>query len=398
MPGKPKVLMMCPDLPFPIRAGGQMRMASICEALAECCTLHIACISQDIPEVTRVWAKGLRITMEHFQGAPPSDGLPWYRHAQMVMTRNNLRYDRTEKLFFDDVLGRLMPDMVWLETPYLLRYALEWMDEMPIVVDYWGTSEGAKRLFRNSHGLKKIKEWLKWWVASGSERRYTKMLHDIACVSKLDAQYFLSLAPQCRIWPIPIGIAMKSTGPIEQGDREEPLSMIVTGDLSYLPNVDAVLFFAERIFPRIQKELPEAVFRIVGRTPSPSILGLKGRPGIEILGFVPDLAKEIGRCAIYVLPMRLGSGIRSKLFDVFPLAKAIVTTSIGAEGLELRHEENCLIADEETDFAQCCIRLLTDEGSRVKLGSGAKRLATDVYRQEKINALVKATVNAVMGG
>jgi hypothetical protein len=224
------------------------------------------------------------------------------------------------------------------------------------------------------------------------------MLHHIACVSKLDAQYFLSLTPQCRIWPIPIGIAVKSTGPIEQGAREEPLSMIITGDLSYPPNVDAVLFFAERIFPRIQKEMAEAVFRIVGRTPSPSILGLKGRPGIEILGFVPDLAREIGRCAIYVLPMRLGSGIRSKLFDVFPLAKAIVTTSIGAEGLELRHGENCLIADEEMDFAQCCVSLLRDEGQRITLGNGARRLATDVYRQERINALVKATVNAVTRG
>jgi glycosyltransferase involved in cell wall biosynthesis len=394
--GKPKVLMMCPDLPFPIRAGGQMRMASICEALAGCCNLHIACISSDIPESTRAWAKGLGITVEHYQDPAPDDVPSWYRYARIVMTRNNLRHNPREQLFFDNVFGRIMPDMVWLETPYLLRYVLKWMDKTPVVVDYWGTSEGAKRLFHQSLGLRKIKEWLRWWVGSGCERRHARLLQNIACVSKLDAQYFLSIAPQNRIWPIPIGIAENSTCSIEQPYPEDPLSMILTGDLSYQPNVDATLFFADHIFPRIQSELPKAVFRIVGRNPSPSILELKGRPGIEIIGFVPDLANEICRCAIYVLPMRLGSGIRSKLFDVFPLAKAIVTTSIGAEGLELQHGENCLISDEEMDFAQSCINLLKDEGKRIELGNGAKRLATDVYSQEKINRLVKETVNAVM--
>ncbi len=389
--------MMCPDLPFPIRAGGQMRMASICEAMAGCCDLHIACISSNIPDVTRLWAKELGITVEHYQDAAPDDVPSWYRYARIVMTRNNLRYNPREQLFFDNVLGRIMPDMVWLETPYLLRYVLKWMDKIAVVVDYWGTSEGAKRLFEHSHGLKKIKEWLRWWAASRSEHRYTRILNDLACVSALDAQYFQSLAPRCRIWPIPIGIAEKSIYSIEQPYPEDPLSMILTGDLSYPPNIDAALFFAGRIFPRVQNELPNAVFRIVGRNPSPSIMELKGRPGIEILGFVPDLAKEICRCAIYILPMRLGSGIRSKLFDVFPLAKAIVTTSIGAEGLELLHGENCLIADEEMEFAQSCINLLKDEGKRIELGNGAKRLAMDVYSQEKINALVKETVNAVLG-
>jgi glycosyltransferase involved in cell wall biosynthesis len=395
--GNPKVLMMCPDLPFPIRAGGQMRMASICEALSGCCDLHIACISSEVPESTRAWAKGLGATVEHFQDPLPGNDSSWYRHVWTIITRNNLRYNPREQLFFDDVFGRMMPDMAWLETPYLLRYVLKWVNRMPVVVDYWGTSEGAKRLFHHSHGLIKIKEWLKWWAASGSERRYTRILDDLVCVSKLDAQYFQSLARRCRIWPIPIGIAEKSTCSIEQPYPEDPLSMILTGDLSYPPNIDAALFFADRIFPRIKKKLPEAIFRIVGRNPSLSILELKGRPGIEILGFVPDLAKEICRCAIYVLPMRLGSGIRSKLFDVFPLAKAIVTTSIGAEGLELQDGENCLIADEEMDFAQSCINLLKDEGKRIELGNGAKRLALDIYSQEKINGLVKETVNAVMG-
>ena len=174
--------------------------------------------------------------------------------------------------------------------------------------------------------------------------------------------------------------------------------MIFTGDLSYRPNVDAAVFFADRILTGIREELPGAVFRVVGRNPSPSVLALKQQPGIDIVGFVPDLAAEVMRSTIYVLPMRLGSGIRSKLFDVFPLAKGIVTTTIGAEGLELIHDRNCLIADEATDFARSCIRLLSDDEKRKKLGNEAGRLASEVYTQENIDKLVNEAVKTILAG
>ncbi|MBU2578109.1 glycosyltransferase family 4 protein [Patescibacteria group bacterium] len=395
----PKILSLSPDLPFPIVAGGQMRMASLCEGLSKCCRLHIACIAPAIPEATLDWAKELNVTIESFRHTDFSNLQLLYQRINMIITRNNLKHHRRAQHFFNDVFNHTAPDIVWLETPYLIRYTLEWMKKIPIVVDYWGTSEGAKRIFMNTSGIKRIKTWFIWWTAYGGELRYSKRLKEIVCVSRLDAEYFQRIAPHCRTWPIPNGIIKQyqKNGAVPlHTEHEQNMTMIFTGDLSYLPNIDAALFFADRIFPRIKKELPEVVFRMVGRNPSQAILRLKGTSGMEVLGFVPDLSTEILRSSIYVLPMRLGSGIRSKLFDVFPLAKAIVTTSIGAEGLELHHGENCLIADEEMDFAQCCIHLLKDEGKRVKLGNEAKRLATDVYTQENINLLIKEVVAEVM--
>lgn len=394
----PKILAMCPDLPYPIVAGGQMRMASICEALSKCSRLHMACIAPSLPEPTREWARALAITIEHVQEAP--GGSPsWCRHALAVAARDNLRYASKEKHDFDRVFRQVTPDLIWLETPYLLRYVLDRIHRTPVAVDYWGTSEGAKRLFRHSTGIPKIKEGLKWWAASGSERRYARKVRDIVCVSNLDALYFKKIAPLSRTWPIPNGI-VKPAVPDKHtvSDQERPLSMIFTGDLSYRPNVDAAVFFADRILPMIREELPGAVFRVVGRNPSPSVLTLKQQPGIDIVGFVPDLAEEVTRSTIYVLPMRLGSGIRSKLFDVFPLAKGIVTTTIGAEGLELRHDRNCLIADEAPDFARSCIRLLNDDEKRKKLGNEAGRLASEVYTQENIDKLVNEAVKTILAG
>jgi glycosyltransferase involved in cell wall biosynthesis len=395
----PKVLLMCPDIPFPIVAGGQMRMASICEGLSKCCHLHIACIAPDVPGATLAWAKESDITIENFRHTDFSNLQLWYQRIIMVMTRNNLQHHRREQHFFNDVFNRTAPELVWLETPYLIRYTLEWMKKTPVVVDYWGTSEGAKRIFMSTSGVKKIEKWFIWWTAYGGELRYSKRLKDIASVSRLDADYFQRISPQCRTWPIPIGIIrrhQKNNGELFQSEPGQNM-MIFTGDLSYLPNIDAAEHFVRRIFPLIRREIPDAVFRIVGRNPEQKVQALKSIPGVEICADVPDLSEEISLSSIYVLPMRLGSGIRSKLFDVFPLSKAIVTTSIGAEGLELYHDQNCMIADTEMDFAQCCIRLLKDEEKRVKLGNGAKRLATDVYNQENINLLIKEVVAKVIG-
>jgi glycosyltransferase involved in cell wall biosynthesis len=391
---------MSPDLPYPIIAGGQMRMASICEGLSKYCQLHIACIAQDILPETFAWAKELNATIENFRHTDFNNLQSWYHRITMVMTRNNLQHHRREQHFFNDVFNRKAPDLVWLETPYLIRYTLEWMKKTPVVVDYWGTSEGAKRIFMNTTGVKKIEKWFIWWTAYGGELRYSRWLKDVACVSRLDADYFQRISPHCRTWPIPIGIIRRHQRNSDEFHQSEPgqnMIMIFTGDLSYLPNIDATEHFVRGIFPLIRREIHDAVFRIVGRNPGQKVQALKSIPGVEIHSDVPDLSEEISLSSIYVLPMRLGSGIRSKLFDVFPLAKAIVTTSIGAEGLELYHDKNCLIADEEMDFAQCCIRLLKDEEKRRELGNGAKRLATDVYTQENINLLIKEVVAKVIG-
>jgi glycosyltransferase involved in cell wall biosynthesis len=95
--------------------------------------------------------------------------------------------------------------------------------------------------------------------------------------------------------------------------------------------------------------------------------------------------------------MRLGSGIRSKLFDVFPLGMAIVSTTVGAEGLELCHEKNCLIADSEQSFAEACIRLLKNEKERKRLGNALRRLAVETYSQDHVTRLIHKTVEEILG-
>ena len=398
MAPRPRILVIAPDLPFPVRAGGQMRMASLVRALAETAQVHVACTAPEIPETTTAWASDLGLSIESLNPPRIPRSQLWARRVAMVLTASSLAHRRKLQPWFDQVYRRHRPDLVWLETPYLLRYALPWKAEVPLLVDYWGTSDGARRAFLNSRGPYRLWSWLRWRAARGGEVRFAPRVPEIVCVSRLDGSYFEEIAPRSRIWPIPNGILDQAEPdpaalPTEQGGK-----MVLTGDLSYEPNIDAALHFATEVLPLVRAEMPEAEIHLVGRDPAPPVVALVREPGVRVVGEVPDLSEAIARAALYVLPMRLGSGIRSKLFDVFPLGKAIVTTSVGAEGLELHHGENCLIADSPGDFAGACLGLLRDEMERKRLGDAVRRLATHTYSQANVARLIREAVDAILRG
>ncbi len=393
---RPKILVLCPDVPFPIRAGGQMRMASLIEALSQFSRVKVSFIASEVPKATLSWAHDRNIFLDPFYPPPLRNCQLWRERLTMLLTMSNLRYRAIEKAFFDQALDSYGPNLVWLETPYLIRYAMPWKSKVPLVVDYWGTSEGAKRIHESTSGTMKIWRWLQWRAARGGEWRYVPKVENIVTVSSLDAGYFTHLAPRSRIWPIPSGILAKDVPPDALGVSEDSQVMIFTGDMSYKPNIDAILWFTKKILPLVLEELPDARLKIVGRNPVPEIESLIHHGNIEVKGYVQDLAEAIAASGLYILPMRLGSGIRSKLFDVFPLGKAIITTTVGAEGLELYHDQNCLIADTPQNFASACIRLMRHEKERKRLGSAVLHLAKETYSQQTVTRLVRDTVREIL--
>ena len=387
-----KILVLCPDLPFPIRAGGQMRMASLIQALSEFASVKVAFIAPQTTEETISWARERNVSLEQLVPRNRSLFERWSERLGILFARSNLRYRLHERTFFNQAFKSYSPDLVWLETPYLLRYAIKWKEKVPLVVDYWGTSEGANRICKVTRGPLKIWKWLFWRAALRGEMQFAPQVENIVCVSSLDAAFFRNLAPESRIWAIPNGILTKNTQRPTVAVADDPSIMIFTGDMSYLPNIDAAVWFTEQVFPIILREVPWAKMQIVGREPRGEVLALRGHQNVEVKGHMPDLAASIAAAGFYILPMRLGSGIRSKLFDVFPLGKAIVSTSTGAEGLELHHDVNCIIADSAEDFAKGCIRLLKNENERHRLGKAVSLLASETYSQENVNRLVRKAV------
>jgi glycosyltransferase involved in cell wall biosynthesis len=157
-------------------------------------------------------------------------------------------------------------------------------------------------------------------------------------------------------------------------ERREPRNLVFTGSMDWLPNQDAVLYFADRIIPLIKRLVPDVTLTVVGRNPYPGLIELSKRdPSITVTGRVDDVRPYIERAGAYIVPLRIGGGTRLKIYEAMAMEKAIISTSIGAEGLPVRDGEELLLADTPEAFAAAVVRTITDEAFTRELGARAGR-------------------------
>jgi glycosyltransferase involved in cell wall biosynthesis len=156
--------------------------------------------------------------------------------------------------------------------------------------------------------------------------------------------------------------------------------MVFTGSMDWLPNEDGIFYFAEQILPLVRREIPNATLTVVGRSPSARLLALAEKNGgIKITGRVDDVRPYMSRAAVYIVPLRIGGGTRIKIFEAMAMGKAVLATSIGAEGLPVTHGRNILLADTPAAFADRAILLLKSRKSVETLGQAARILVEQHY-------------------
>jgi glycosyltransferase involved in cell wall biosynthesis len=148
--------------------------------------------------------------------------------------------------------------------------------------------------------------------------------------------------------------------------------IVFTGSMDWLPNIDGIEWFVQEILPLIRKKIPNCELSIVGRNPDPKVLNLASRErNISVTGTVPDIRPYLWNSAISVVPLRIGGGTRLKIYESMAARTPVVSTTVGAEGLEYHPGLDIEIADQPELFAEHCIRLLEDEARRRALASEA---------------------------
>jgi glycosyltransferase involved in cell wall biosynthesis len=145
-----------------------------------------------------------------------------------------------------------------------------------------------------------------------------------------------------------------------------------------VPNVDGVVYFLREIWPLIAAACPDARFVVVGADPAPAIRAHAG-PGVTIVGPVDDLRPHLAAASVVVVPLRLGSGTRLKILEAWAMARPVVSTALGAEGLDAVPGRHLLIADEPANFASAVLRVLRDPGLGDDLGRAGRTLVTEHY-------------------
>lgn len=197
----------------------------------------------------------------------------------------------------------------------------------------------------------------------------------VLAVSEQDRDTFEHLYPGATRHPavvVPTGVDASYFAPDDHESNRPRL--IFTGSMDWLPNEDAMAFFCREVLPLIRSRVPDVELAIVGREPTRGVRSLAAQHGVTVTGRVDDVRPFVRESAVYVVPLRIGGGTRLKIFEAMAMGRAVVSTTVGAEGLPVVHDRHLLIADEPQAFADAVVRLLQDHSCRQRLGRAAREL------------------------
>jgi sugar transferase (PEP-CTERM/EpsH1 system associated) len=223
------------------------------------------------------------------------------------------------------------------------------------------------------------------------EGRALRRFDGILAVSDADRDTFARLYPGAIGQPIhvvPTGVDTEYFAPAAARDAQSAISnpqcgaasLIFTGSMDWLPNEDAMIFFCRDVLPAIRAEVPGATLTIVGRAPTPAVRRLADEfAGVRVTGRVDDVRPYMRDASVYVVPLRIGGGTRLKIFEAMATGKAVVSTTVGAEGLPVVDGEHVLLADEPDAFARAVVGLLRDADRRAALETAARALVVERY-------------------
>jgi sugar transferase (PEP-CTERM/EpsH1 system associated) len=226
-------------------------------------------------------------------------------------------------------------------------------------------------------------QWQRLWRY---EAQVCHVADQVLAVSDVDAAMLQKLVPGLDVAVVPNGVDTLTYRP-EFASLEPRMpegALVFTGTMDFRPNVDAVLWFARQVMPRVRAEAPEVHFFVVGQRPHRRLDSLQSDPAITLTGWVKDPRPYIAQAAVYVAPLRIGGGTRLKLLEAMAMGRPVVATSLGAEGYPVTDGRELLLADTPEDFATTVLALLRAPEWRAELGQAGRRFVEQRYDWQAI--------------
>ena len=209
------------------------------------------------------------------------------------------------------------------------------------------------------------------------ERDAVRRFDSVVTVSDADRLWIERNAPGVPVFLAPNGVDVDHYRPI--GPAAATPTVVFTGSMNYPPNQDAVIWFADNVVEQLRTKLGEIRFDVVGADPSPAVRALCRRPGVRVTGAVPDVRPYLADSIALVVPLRSGGGTRLKILEAMAMARPVVSTAIGAEGLKVTHGRDILIADDPERLAEEIATLARVPELGARLGAAARQLVVSEY-------------------
>ena len=377
-----RVLMLTPQLPYPPRQGTALRNWGLLRGVASQHELWL--LSFAAPDQTGEIPEALRSPLKEIAVIPQPTRTLSQRLRDLLTSRRPDLIFRLRSAAFEAQLRTWLDAQAfdWLLVEGLeLTLALEqvWQRRTPPRVAF--DAHNCEYLLQKRAFQTDVRNprrwpgaaysWLQWRRLRRHEAAICRRANLVTAVSAADAVALQRLAPEVIPLVIPNGLDVDDYATWTEAAPLQQPAFVFTGTMDFRPYIDGVLWFASEVWPRIRAAFPGAHVYIVGKRPHPRLDVLREIPGIIITGAVPDTRPYIRAAAVYIVPLWVGGGTRFKILEAGAMAKAIVSTSLGAEGFP-NVEQAVMLADNAVAFADACITLAKNIAVREEAGAQAQ--------------------------
>lgn len=387
-----RVLQFAPRICWPLDTGAKLRNYHLARVLAR--SAHVSLLAftdhdQSSDSLAEVYDQVITVARDSaYTPAKVARGLLGKTPLPVLNYTTGAMKRELERLVSENDF-----DIVQVESIHLMSYLpiLRKARRRSILVCDWHNieselmqrySERETGIFRRAYAGKTAR------LMSEFEKRALREFDAHVTVSQRDAERLRLLNPDARIFVIENGVDKAFYSDLEIGARDESLArrIVFVGSMDYHANIDGAVNFARHVWPRVRERYPELTFTIVGKDPAQEVRELTQLPSVEVTGTVDDVRPFYREAIAAVVPLNVGGGSRLKILEAMAAGVPVVSTTLGAEGLEVRHAENILIADTNEQLAEAIINLAENEEQRDELSAAGHALVSSRYEWSSLGA------------
>lgn len=374
-----KILFLSQRFLYPMDTGGKIRTGKILEHLKDLCDITL--ISNVESPKDDHYLDDIQNLCHQFHGVPWKEVVKYTPKFYLrILHRLFSRYPITVVNDYSpslekSVLAAIKRDQYDLLICDFLQPSLNFKKihgHPTLLFQHNVESMIMRRHFESAENfLYKLFWQLQWLKMDRYERDTCSRFTGIVTVSEPDKLTLQQHYGARNVFAIPTGVDTEYFSPWRAPIVEN--SLVFTGAMDWLPNEDAILFFAREILGAIQARIPTVTLTVVGRNPSRRLVSeLRRYPAITVVGRVHDVRPFIGRHALYIIPLRIGGGTRIKAYEAMAMGKAVVSTRVGVEGLPVKHGQHVVMADTPAEFAAAVVDLLKHPAKRRRIETAAR--------------------------
>lgn len=386
-----KILWLSHNIPYPPKGGVLQRNYNLVKEIAKYNKIFLVAFNQKALLPTDADIKdalnALKKYCEEIEVIPlPSEETKWGKKrllAKSIFTKKpytvNWNQSNEMKKLVEKVTCSFNPDLIHYDTVGLAEYYNPSYDG-PQVLNHHNIESAMmlRRYQKEKNILKRLYFYQEAKKIEQYEKKYCGLFHANLTVSEDDGVILKRLLPEIKIEIISNGVDTAYFCPTK--GKTQKISLIFGGGMGWYPNRDAMLWFADEIWPLIKKEYPDIKITVIGRKPPDKLIKLsKDDSNFIVTGYVDDVRPYFEEALIYVCPIRDGGGTRLKILDALSMGKPIVATTIAVEGIKVIPNKHVLIADAPEQFVAQIVKLIEDKDLREMLSVEGRKLVEENY-------------------